>query len=212
MPVAAVVSLLVLALGVTGLFSLHLANARSAADLVGLDAIEHRLLVTLRARAAFKTQVQEWKNILLRGRDPADLAAYRARFEQEETAVREHLQTLENAPASEGAARAEAHRPADLLAEHRELGETYRAALAAADFTRADAPFRIDAAVRGKDRPLSDKLDALAAEVEQAASAELKAMGERAAARYEGLRRVTWIVAGLAMLASLWLCFRAARA
>src|SRR5438552_18511769 len=37
----------------------------------------------------FKTQVQEWKNILLRGHDPRDLDQYRTAFFSNETAVRQ---------------------------------------------------------------------------------------------------------------------------
>ncbi len=216
LPVAAFVSLLVLLLGATGLFALHHTNEKTAADLARLDATEDALLLAVRARASFKTQVQEWKNILLRGRSPADLADYRARFEAEEALVAAELARLvrrlpEIAPPADAPALSVASVEA-LAAEHARLGETYRAALAAHDFSAdPEAAFRIDASVRGLDRALSDQLDALAATFEQLTTAELRSLTERATARYEALRRITWIVASLAVLASLWLCFRATR-
>lgn len=219
LPVAAIVSLLVLALGVTGLFSLHLTNAKSAASAARLEALDQTRVAAVEARAAFKTQVQEWKNILLRGRDAADLSAYRARFEKEEAAVRVDLEDLRDrldgdaiadlaAPTKTILAPLDVHA---LLTEHARLGEAYRAALAGFAPAEPEAAFRTDASVRGIDRALSEQLDAFAAAVEQAAATELRARSADAAARYEGLRRVTWIVAGFAILASLWLCFRASR-
>ena len=203
LPVAAFVSLLVLLLAATGLFALHHTNQKTAFELARVNNAEETLVLTLRTRAAFKTQVQEWKNILLRGRDPKDLATYRARFEAEEKLVREGLgKFIDKIVLEDGAA---------LATEHQKLTEAYRAALAAFDPADASAPFKADSAVRGLDRPLSEKLDALAAKVEKYASDELAAMSERAAARYEALRRITWIVASLAVLASFWLCFRATR-
>ena len=206
-PVAAFVSLLVLALGATGLFSLHLTNLKSAAAAARLAGLDGRRVAAVEARAAFKTQVQEWKNILLRGRSPEDFTIYRERFEREEAAVRAELGRLEGLEPVVGEMGAGA-----LLAEHARLGEAYRAALK--DFAPDDpasAP-RVDAAVRGIDRGLSDRLDEFARGIERLIAGETRAAADAAAARYEGLRRITWIVASLAMLASLWLVVLAARA
>ena len=137
-------------LGATGLFALHHTHQKIAAGLAELDATEQRTLLALRTRAAFKTQVQEWKNILLRSRDAKDFATYRARFETEETLVREGLTRLAS-PAHPSAD------TKDLVAEHVRLGEAYRAALAAFDPAQPEAPFNADAAVRGLDRPLADE-------------------------------------------------------
>ncbi|MBC8009188.1 MAG: hypothetical protein H7067_03730, partial [Burkholderiales bacterium] len=144
LPVAAFVSLLVLLLGATGLFALHLTNAKSATATARLETLDQTRLAAVEARADFKTQVQEWKNILLRGRDAADLTTYRARFEKEEASVRADLESLlKHLHADALAVLSEPTRnalaPLDipaLLAEHARLGEAYRAALA--DFAPAE--------------------------------------------------------------------------
>src|SRR5436190_1539803 len=50
----------------------------------------------------FKTQVQEWKNILLRGQDPHDLEKYRRSFFEHENRVREGARELRRAVADPG--------------------------------------------------------------------------------------------------------------
>lgn len=214
LPVAAFVSLLVLALGATGLFALHLTNAKAASGAARVEAIERTRQGALQARGAFKTQVQEWKNILLRGHAPGDFSTYRERFEQEEARVRAELEALRAQPPSLDLPAAVPGLPdvSVLIEEHTRLGAAYRAALA--DFAPGDpaSPRRVDAAVRGADRKLSDELDAFAAEVEKSALAATRALRADADARYEGLRRVTWIVAAFALFASLWLAFLANRA
>ena len=51
----------------------------------------------------FKVQVQEWKNVLLRGKDPAQLTRYWDAFEKQEKSINEQAQKLLTAlPAGEG--------------------------------------------------------------------------------------------------------------
>ena len=212
-----IVTTVTLTVGGVGYFGLTQAVGR--ADVITQKIKERgRLLcssvdLARSAQVNFKKQVQEWKNILLRGRDPKDLETYRTRFLEAEKLVGSSLETLARTAASTGAIStgSGSHAPSALIAGHQELSNAYQAALATADFSDPGTPFRIDAAIRGIDRPLSDKLDALAADMERHELASLQAMGTAASARYETLRRATWIVAGLAVLASLWLCFRASR-
>jgi len=51
---------------------------------------------------AFKVQVQEWKNVLLRGKDAEQLKRYWAAFEKEEAAVQtQAAQLLKGLPAGD---------------------------------------------------------------------------------------------------------------
>ena len=50
----------------------------------------------------FKVQVQEWKNVLLRGSDPAALDKYWNQFVEQETKVQQRLDALLAVPALEG--------------------------------------------------------------------------------------------------------------
>ena len=116
----------------------------------------------LEAEVAFKRQVQEWKNILIRGQDEAEFVAYVAAFRVEEQRVQEQLRAF-----AQRADRPEDRASADqLAARHRDLGVRYREALDLYQ-TAPDRPMQVaDDAVRGVDRPLTDDLATLRRDTE----------------------------------------------
>jgi PAS domain S-box-containing protein len=101
----------------------------------------------------FKKQIQEWKNLLLRGEAREDFEAYRALFLQHEDHVIrriEHLQ-LRLPDGSAGRTVVEFRRL------HEELGRAYRDGLGN---LRLGADFReVDRSVRGRDRSPTDLMD-----------------------------------------------------
>lgn len=209
LPAAAVVSLLVLLLGATGLFTLSLTHTRAAAALDRQTHFDEARTTALEAQVNFKTQVQEWKNILLRGHQPEDYSRYLAGFEQREAAVQAGLASIKTQFTALGL---DPTGVEPLSAVHRTLGVDYRAALAA---WRRDDPagaFAVDAAVRGRDRQLGVDIDALATSAADAAARDLRAAGEDAASLYAALRKAVLIIATLAIVAALWLVFLANRA
>jgi hypothetical protein len=127
----------------------------------------------------FLGQVQEWKDTLLRGRDPAALAHHWSAFLEHERKVREQSNAL--------VASLEDGETKDLLqrfmAAHRGLGERYRAALGRFEQSGHD-PAAGDAQVRGIDRDperLLDQASARIAASRAAASARVARDAERAA-------------------------------
>ena len=206
---AAFVSLLVLLLGATGLFALSYTNTKSAAALARIDSLHTAQLAAVEAQVSFKTQVQEWKNVLLRGRQTADFKTYRDRFEQRAAEVQADLAAAEKQLVALGVDATAASR---LRTDHAALLAAYRQALAGYQPDNPAAPFAVDATIRGIDRKLNDDIDALARAVEQTSATELKAVGVDAAARYAALRQATLVVGALAVLAAFWLVFQANRA
>ena len=209
LPTAGLVSLFVLLLGATALFALSSTNDKSIAALARLAQLHAAQVSAVEAQVSFKTQVQEWKNILLRGRNAADFESYRQRFLARAADVRTGLAAVEKQLTALGL---DASKVAPLLAEHQALATTYEKALTGFRADDATAPFTIDAAIRGVDRKLNDDIDALAHTVEQAAAAELKRYGESADARYATLRKITLGIGAAAVLAAFWLVFQATRA
>ncbi|MFL6715746.1 MAG: MCP four helix bundle domain-containing protein, partial [Burkholderiaceae bacterium] len=102
----------------------------------------------------FKTQVQEWKNVLLRGKDPKQLERYWAAFQKHEENVAEATQKL--------ATRLPDEESRTLIsrfdAAHKQMGVDYRKGLDAFK-TAGFEPAAGDAAVKGMDRAPAALLD-----------------------------------------------------
>ena len=170
-------------------------------------AVTERLIETTdlarEAQVGFKTQVQEWKNVLLRGHVAEDLARYTAAFHDQETAVAERLDRLHDRAARLGLATGSVER---LIALHAELRDRYATALQSFDPADPQAAWRVDHSVRGMDRPLNDGFDAQVAEVRDLAAARRKAV-EAAVAGLTRLHRqvLIGVHAGGIVLVLVWL-------
>jgi len=166
-------------LGITGMLITSLMGWVALSQLHGTAATTVERLVatgdmaveTGRAGIAFKTQVQEWKNILLRGADDGAFAKHKAGFDKEEARVGEALVKAGEIAKRLGLADMEA-RIAAVMQEHRMLGEHYRKALAEAN--RADPGFghNVDVAVKGMDRKMTEAMSALTADMDALAARE----------------------------------------
>ncbi|MFT4174937.1 MAG: hypothetical protein QM639_20370, partial [Rhodocyclaceae bacterium] len=115
-----------------------------------------------RAATSFKTQVQEWKNVLVRGNERAAYDHHLEGFTKEEGLTREALQAVATDLKKLGVDDAPALKA---LAEHGKLGAQYRQALQRFDAADAETGKKVDSAVRGMDRPLADALEELGAAV-----------------------------------------------
>ncbi|MFT3782571.1 MAG: methyl-accepting chemotaxis protein [Nibricoccus sp.] len=117
------------------------------------------------AQVNFKKQVQEWKDILLRGgNDRATYDKYYGNFCDQEAAMRKDLQALRGLLAQQGIDVA----PVDVcLKSHAELGEKYRAALQSFTPGQPGSAATVDALVKGIDRATTDAIDKIVAMVQQ---------------------------------------------
>ena len=120
-----------------------------------LDAYTRKDFAARVLELDFKKQVQEWKDILLRGRDSEDLRKYRTQFFQMEDQVQSDIAVLENKLTD-----AQSMETLNQFKHANEaLDREYRGALevftrdGAADFNAADT------LVRGKDRQPTDLLE-----------------------------------------------------
>lgn len=113
------------------------------------------------AQVSFKIQVQEWKNILLRGEDPEKFDKYFKGFSEEEENVRTKLLKLKKISSPELQQRIE-----HFLQAHQILGERYRAGLEVYKNASADKYKIGDKAVKGIDREPTKALDELVESVE----------------------------------------------
>ncbi|MFZ1537805.1 MAG: ATP-binding protein [Chromatiaceae bacterium] len=135
-------------------FSLYQQATSQAAEV--REASSEIVATALSTQVRFKKQVQEWKNILLRGQEPELFNKYLAQFEHEEESTRDSMRDLikllgENQEARETAGQ--------FLEAHNRLGEEYRAALGQHRFSDLNTARLVDQQVRGIDRRPTDLLD-----------------------------------------------------
>ncbi|MEZ5729436.1 MAG: HAMP domain-containing protein [Burkholderiaceae bacterium] len=136
--------LLVLFACVLGLVQMNSAVGMFTRD-VAAEVAHERSVATLQRH--FATQIQEWKNVLLRGADPKVLAKYWKAFEREEAAVRKTATALTDAFRG----RPEHRVVVEFTAAHAKMGEGYRRGLAA--FRASNFVPKVgDIEVRGMDR------------------------------------------------------------
>ena len=123
--------------------------------------------------AGFKVQVQEWKNVLLRGKEAQQLSRYWAAFETQERSVDQRAQALQKSLGT-----SEAGQLVDQFRQaHAAMGAAYRKGLAAFNAAGQDAAAG-DRAVQGMDREPARLLDAAEARIAEGS----KAVGDAAAA------------------------------
>ena len=143
-------------------------------------------------QVAFKKQVQEWKNILLRGVDPQDLATYTRQFRDESARV-EELGAALRATATDPVVRTDIE---TFTTAHADLNRNYDAALAAFVAAGAQDPRVPDLAVRGQDQPPTDVLEGVVARLEATVADRVAAQGAGVATQH----RVLVVVGLIALL------------
>jgi len=136
----------------------------------------------------FKVQVQEWKNVLLRGKEPAQLTRYWAAFEKQERTIQDEARKL-LASLPQGEAREKVQQ---FLQAHERMGAAYRKGFEAFNAAGQD-PQAGDKAVQGMDREPSTLLD-------QAGTLIQKASAGVAAQAGASARRATAISLGVMLV------------
>jgi len=131
------------------------------------------------AQVSFKIQVQEWKNILLRGKDPESFNKYVSGFEKENKAVTATLLKLKETAQALGVV--DRLNVDAVLAEFGKLAPAYLEALKAYDRNQPDPAAVVDKLVKGIDRAPTERIDKLVDGILKVA--EEIAAGEVAAAQ-----------------------------
>ncbi|KPA97502.1 HAMP domain-containing protein, partial [Pseudomonas asplenii] len=175
---------------------------RDYRELIGGPLLASQLVDEANLR--FKEQVQEWKNVLLRGKQPQDLNQYWRQFEDRQRDVQDILGRLAAQPAIDSSLKAQVER---LREEHRQLGVAYQKGRDAYVASGAE-PSAGDQAVKGVDRATSEQMSVLVSQLRKAGDAQSAAISE-AAGRTVWSGIVVMLVSGLLIaLLSLWLVNR----
>ncbi|MBS1209564.1 MAG: hypothetical protein H6R19_1962 [Proteobacteria bacterium] len=150
--------LIILGQGLCGLWQMQRLSGKLGHGLAITLSGSALALDVEQAQISFKTQVQEWKNILIRGNDKGLFDKHLKQFGDEEARAVEALNKvvkgmqavqLDPAPAQKA------------LAELQTLDGKYRNALQAFDLADPESGKKVDVAIRGLDRPLGAALGEL---------------------------------------------------
>ncbi|MBC7471000.1 MAG: hypothetical protein H7322_16905, partial [Ramlibacter sp.] len=172
MKLSALIALLVaamLSVGLYGVYALERAQAVNAANLRTARDMMDAADAARNAEVAFKVQIQEFKNVLLRGHEPKDYERYLAAFRSGDTKVGKQFQEVKQGMAKLGV-------PTDSVDEasrmHAQIIGQYNQGLAQFDPTKPESSRLVDSMVRGKDRPLEQKIELVVSTLEKFAEAE----------------------------------------
>lgn len=133
------------------------------------------------AQIEFKKQVQEWKDLLLRGADPAAFSKYRDAFNRESGTTHAALLRLKDQLSALGA---NVDGVDKALATHASLQDSYLDALKHYNAADPDTAHAVDALVKGIDRAPTAAIDDIVAAVMQQAHDSSVRTGEAAEQAY----------------------------
>ncbi|HVU16843.1 MAG TPA: methyl-accepting chemotaxis protein [Candidatus Didemnitutus sp.] len=136
----------------------------------------------------FKKQVQEWKDLLLRGNDQATYDKYLKAFGDREEETQHDLRDLRELLTS---AKADVSKVDASIETHHTLGVKYRAALQQFVVGAPDSAAKVDLAIRGIDRAPTEAIAAIVAQVEGFSADVTQALEADARARSVQLERLT---------------------
>ncbi|MET3132501.1 methyl-accepting chemotaxis protein [Oxalobacteraceae bacterium GrIS 1.11] len=145
-----------LIVGIGGWAALNDNSARSAEALQRSATLSEAIDTARSAQVQFKIQVQEWKDILLRGQDPAALDKYTKAFVKNGEATRAKLQDLN---VLFGKLNLHTSLVDDAIKTHAGLIGTYLTALKQFDGANPDSAHIVDGLVKGIDRPPTKQID-----------------------------------------------------
>lgn len=177
------VLVLLLTVGISVSLLYNLLDDIGAETAQGVSSVAELVDTSRQAHVAFLRQVQEWKDILLRGQDAALYAHHERAFREQSALVQRTLQGLIRQMKQQGLSTEHAE---SILRSHAHMLGKYEDALAQFPLARHPDNFhRVDAQVRGIDRELSAEFDVLRKEVETDALVRIGTVSGTVLARHE---------------------------
>ena len=195
--------------GGMGLYRLALIEAQLEDTLQNTRYGIHLMINVSQANIHFKTQVQEWKNILIRGDAPEAFAQYKKSYLESERMTQQELQSSQKAMKESGH-----RRQAEIEAViklHTELSALYNRQIAAWDVHDPNNTQKADRALRGLDRPATEAMNALVEGMEKDERARIESQLDAARALYIQTRNAFAIILTVAVSIVALLIFTTTR-
>jgi methyl-accepting chemotaxis protein len=153
-------------------------------------------------------QWKEWKNLLIRGHQKEEFEKYLAAFDAKDSLVNRKLAQVRDSLAAQGFS---AGMIDGMIERHKELSAQYKAELRKFDPTDLRSTQRVDLALRGLDRPLTESMDALIDSVRSQTATKYTAMSAASRSDYSTVRMtfvISLVVAVVIALLLAWATIR----
>ena len=154
---------IMLGIGIVSLMNLQKNHELQDINLEQAETYSQAINTARNAQVQFKIQVQDWKNILLRGSDPVLFEKHKEDFSNQEAKVQQELSNLKSLMQKLSLDTSQLDQTAAL---HKELGSQYREALASYDPANPQAHQLVDGKVKGIDKAPTEAIDSLVASIE----------------------------------------------
>ncbi len=185
--------------GLGGANALSVSNTKTVSSMQQLTTLADAIDTARAAQVHFKIQVQEWKNILLRGNDPAQLEKYAASFKKSGATTRAELEKVNALLGKLGTSTPLVR---EALSAHAELEKNYLSALAQYDSANAESFKLVDGLVKGMDRAPTAKIDQIVAFIQDHAK---KLVASSTLANAEAQKKSTALIIAT-VVATLCVC------
>jgi methyl-accepting chemotaxis protein len=166
-----ILTMLIIVIGLYGLIAILESNQRLHKSILEGQTMVNAIDTARLSQVHFKKQVQEWKNILLRGDDKDLYDKYLIAFNEEDRKVNEYLKELSQIASSAGMS---VPQIANAIKVHEGLGHQYREALKKYYQFDLKSAVLVDKSIRGIDRKLTDDIDAIVDIIKNLAEKRLK--------------------------------------
>ncbi len=182
---------LIVAVGLYSLIAIVETNTRLHQSVLEGQRMANAIDTARRAQVHFKKQVQEWKNILLRGNDQALFDRHLNSFNEEDRKVNEYLKSLSQIASGTGMS---VPRIANAMKVHEQLGNQYREALKQYNQSDLKSAVLVDQTVRGIDRAPTDEIDAIVLTIKDLAEKRLSETEKISKTRLEAYQSFSYFL------------------
>lgn len=150
------------------------------------------------ASIAFKVQIQEWKNILLRGKENSARDIYFSKFEQQESSVQGYLNSAYDI-CSQLKLNEICNQVSTVQKQHQQLGDAYKNSLTHASLASYDAIHKVDQSVKGMDRELEKTMGNLNTIFSEIELKQRNATHQKLTEKYTSLRKLILSILAIAL-------------
>jgi methyl-accepting chemotaxis protein len=201
------VGILVIALVAIGVFGIYALRQAQAINAANFDAAHNMVDAVDSARAAevsFKIQIQEFKNVLLRGHDQKDHDKYLAAFNKRSAVIGKEFDDVEHVMKKLGM---QSTTVDEARRMHGEIIQQYIDGLKQFEIGKPESSQAVDKLVRGKDRPLEERIEAIVSTLQKFSETQGAKLAAAAAAESGRVTALMALVIGLAVSAGIGVGF-----